>query len=63
MRDGGKGDSRRKLVVPEEVFNSNWDSIFGKPKNANAMTKDEMNEYSKELTDSINEKIRNNEFK
>lgn len=32
MRDGGKGDIRRKLVVPEEVFNSNWDAIFGKPK-------------------------------
>jgi hypothetical protein len=30
MRDGGKGDVRRKLVVPEEVFNSNWDAIFGK---------------------------------
>jgi hypothetical protein len=30
MRDGGKGDRRRKLVVPEEVFNSNWDSIFSK---------------------------------
>jgi hypothetical protein len=30
MRDGGKGDIRRKLTVPEEVFNSNWDSIFGK---------------------------------
>jgi hypothetical protein len=30
MRDGGKGDRRRKLVVPEEVFNNNWDSIFGK---------------------------------
>lgn len=30
MRDGGKGDARRKLVVPEEVFNKNWDTIFGK---------------------------------
>lgn len=30
MRDGGKGDLRRKLVVPEEVFNSNWDDIFNK---------------------------------
>ena len=30
MRDGGKGDLRRKLVVPEEVFNSNWDNIFNK---------------------------------
>lgn len=32
MRDGGKGDRRRKLVVPEEVFNSNWDAIFGTAK-------------------------------
>lgn len=32
MRDGGKGDVRRKLVVPEEVFNSNWDAIFGTAK-------------------------------
>jgi hypothetical protein len=31
MRDGGKGDIRRKLVVSEKVFNSNWDAIFGKP--------------------------------
>lgn len=33
MRDGGKGDKKRKLVVPEEVFNSNWDAIFGKKNN------------------------------
>ena len=32
MRDGGKGDRRRKLVVPEEQFNSNWDTIFKKEK-------------------------------
>ena len=31
MRDGGKGDRRRKLVVPEEQFNANWDAIFKKP--------------------------------
>ena len=31
-RDGGKGDRRRKLVVPEEQFNANWDAIFGKAK-------------------------------
>ena len=31
-RDGGKGDRRRKLVVPEEQFNANWDAIFGKKK-------------------------------
>ena len=28
MRDGGKGDKRRPLNVPEEQFNNNWDSIF-----------------------------------
>jgi hypothetical protein len=28
MRDGGKGDRRRKLVVPEEQFNANWDTVF-----------------------------------
>lgn len=33
MSHGGKGDRRRKLVVPEEVFNSNWDAIFGKKNN------------------------------
>jgi hypothetical protein len=31
MRDGGKGDRRRKLVVPEEQFNANWNAIFKKP--------------------------------
>ncbi len=31
MRDGGKGDSQRPLVIPEEKFNANWDIIF-KPK-------------------------------
>jgi hypothetical protein len=30
MRDGGKGNRRRNLVVTEEIFNSNWNSIFGK---------------------------------
>lgn len=33
MRDGGKGDKRRPLVIPEEKFNSNWDAIFGKKDN------------------------------
>jgi hypothetical protein len=27
-RDGGKGDVRRPLVIPEEQFNANWDAIF-----------------------------------
>lgn len=32
MRDGGKGDKRRPLVIPEEQFNAQWDAIFGKKK-------------------------------
>lgn len=30
MRDGGKGDIRRPLVISEEQFNNNWDLIFGR---------------------------------
>lgn len=30
MRDGGKGDLKRPLVVSEETFNKNWDQIFNK---------------------------------
>lgn len=33
MRDGGKGDARRPLAVPEEQFNANWDAIFNKKPN------------------------------
>ena len=32
MRDGGKGDTPRPLVVPLEKFDNNWDAIFGKDK-------------------------------
>jgi len=32
MRDGGKGDLRRPLTVPEEQFNASWDLIFNKSK-------------------------------
>lgn len=32
MRDGGKGDVRRPLVVTEEQFNNNWDAIFKRAK-------------------------------
>ena len=28
MRDGGKGDLQRKLGVPIEQFDNNWDAIF-----------------------------------
>jgi hypothetical protein len=31
MRDGGKGDSQRPLVVPMQEFDNNWDAIFNKP--------------------------------
>ena len=30
IRDGGKGDTPRPLGVPMEVFDKNFDAIFGK---------------------------------
>jgi hypothetical protein len=30
MRDGGKGDRKRPLVIDEQQFNANWDAIFNK---------------------------------
>ena len=30
MRDGGKGDTPRPLGVPMEVFDRNFEAIFGK---------------------------------
>jgi hypothetical protein len=30
MRDGGKGDMQRPLVVDIEQFDNNWDAIFNK---------------------------------
>ena len=32
MRDGGKGDAQRPLVVPMQEFDNNWDAIFKKAK-------------------------------
>lgn len=32
MRDGGKGDTPRPLGVSMEVFDANFDAIFGKKK-------------------------------
>ena len=29
-RDGGKGDTQRPLSVPMEVFDNNFEAIFGK---------------------------------
>ena len=31
-RDGGKGDTPRPLGVPMEVFDKNFEAIFGKKK-------------------------------
>jgi hypothetical protein len=31
MRDGGKGNRKRPLVIPKEQFENNWDNIFKKP--------------------------------
>jgi len=57
MRDGGKGDLRRKLVVPEEVFNSNWDSIFGKKEKK--VIDDAMDKRAKELMKQVRDLIGN----
>lgn len=35
MRDGGKGDLQRKLGVPLEQFDNNWDAIFVNGKQLN----------------------------
>ena len=35
MRDGGKGDRKRLLVISEEQFNNNWEKIFGNGKQLN----------------------------
>ena len=35
MRDGGKGDRKRPLVVSEEEFNNSWERIFGNGKQLN----------------------------
>jgi len=33
MRDGGKGDSQRPLVVDIKQFDNNWDAIFKRKQN------------------------------
>ena len=32
MRDGGKGDAQRPLVVPMDQFDESWDTIFNQKK-------------------------------
>jgi hypothetical protein len=59
MRDGGKGDAPRPLGVPMEVFDANFDAIFGKNKKVKLEEIDEgvyllevTNERSKNEKDS-----------
>jgi hypothetical protein len=55
MRDNGKGDKRRPLVIPEEQFNANWDSIFDK-----RLTKEDapyQKPAPKELADEIDKAL------
>ena len=51
MRDGGKGDARRPLTIPEEQFNNNWDTIFKKP-----------NPLADKLVKQIEEHLREQEY-
>lgn len=50
---------KKKLTVPEEQFNNSWEAIFGKPKTGTPITREDMQEYAKELTESFNKEIRN----
>jgi hypothetical protein len=55
MRDNGKGDKRRPLVIPEEQFNANWDFIFDK-----RLTKEDapyQKPAPKELADEIDKAL------
>jgi hypothetical protein len=49
MSDGGKGSTPRPYSVPKEVFDNNFDRIFGKKKKTEAEKFDEKvvmkNEY------------------
>ena len=55
-RDGGKGDRKRPLVISEEQFNTNWDSIFNsKPE----LTIEEVNPLADKVVKQIEEAIKN----
>ena len=53
MRNGGKGDRKRPLVIPEEQFNANWDAIFGGKKDSVKKFKQEIQEAIKEIEEKI----------
>jgi gas vesicle protein len=58
MRDGGKGDTPRPLGVPMDVFDANFDRIFGTAK----FLKENIKEVNAEFDKAYNEyKEKNNE--
>lgn len=58
MRDGGKGDLRRPLVVSEEEFTNSWDRIFGKKKTMEDFVDEAMKEEYAKITEEIKEEIK-----
>jgi hypothetical protein len=55
MRDGGKGDMQRPLVVDIEQFDNNWDAIFNKKDKK--QLEDAMDRRAKELMQEVKELI------
>jgi hypothetical protein len=55
MRDGGKGDMQRPLVVDIEQFDNNWDAIFNKKDKK--QLEDAMDCRAKELMAQVKELI------
>jgi hypothetical protein len=55
MRDGGKGDMQRPLVVDIEQFDNNWDAIFNKKDKK--QLEDAMDRRAKELMAQAKELI------
>jgi hypothetical protein len=55
MRDGGKGDMQRPLVVDIEQFDNNWDAIFNKKDKK--QLEDAMDRRAKELMAQVKELI------
>ena len=55
MRDGGKGDTPRPLGVPMEVFDRNFEAIFGKKKQEDKCPTHESNDNanSREQSSSV----------
>ena len=55
MRDGGKGDAQRPLVIPMKDFDDNWDAIFNKKEKK--QLGDAMDQRAKELMQEVRELI------